>query len=141
MKSTRRLQCFSVAGILACLLASHAFAAAGEAPDLAFGAYQRGHYRDAFSEATKRVEQDHNDAAAMALLGELTGDGLGVAPDLKKAAEWFAQGIAPPEAARRLRISLNSAYVWRRRWRAGGKAALASERLSAAIATLLMRSA
>ena len=26
----------------------------------------------------------------MALLGELTGDGLGVAPDLKKAAEWFA---------------------------------------------------
>jgi TPR repeat protein len=90
MKSTRRLQCLSVAGILACLLASRAFAAAGEAPDLAFGAYQRGHYRDAFSEATKRVEQDHNDAAAMALLGELTGDGLGVAPDLKKAAEWFA---------------------------------------------------
>ena len=44
-----------------------------------------------------------------------------------QAAEWFAQGIEPPEVARRLRVSLNSVYVWRRRWRAGGEAALASE--------------
>src|SRR5512146_2510269 len=43
-----------------------------------------------------------------------------------QAAEWFAEGVAPPEVARRLRVSCNSAYVWRRRWRAGGKAALAS---------------
>ena len=35
-------------------------------------------------------------------------------------------GVAPPEVARRLRVSCNSAYVWRRRWRSGGKAALAS---------------
>ena len=43
-----------------------------------------------------------------------------------QAAEWFAEGVEPPEVARRLRVSCNSAYVWRRRWRAGGKAALAS---------------
>ena len=44
-----------------------------------------------------------------------------------RAAQWFAQGIEPPEVARRLRVSPNSAYVWRRRWRAGGEAALASK--------------
>ena len=43
-----------------------------------------------------------------------------------QAAEWFAEGVEPPEVARRLRVSCNSAYVWRRRWRAGGKAARAS---------------
>ena len=43
-----------------------------------------------------------------------------------QAAEWFAEGVEPPEVARRLRVSSNSAYAWRRRWRAGGKAALAS---------------
>jgi transposase len=43
-----------------------------------------------------------------------------------QAAEWFAEGVEPPEVARRLRVSSNSAYVWRRRWRAGGEAALAS---------------
>jgi len=43
-----------------------------------------------------------------------------------QAAEWFAEGVEPPEVARRLRVSCNSAYVWRRRWRAGGRAALAS---------------
>src|SRR5512142_2127005 len=43
-----------------------------------------------------------------------------------QAAEWFAEGVTPPEVARRLRVSCNSAYAWRRRWRAGGVAALAS---------------
>src|SRR5262249_22654051 len=43
-----------------------------------------------------------------------------------QAAEWFAEGVTPPEVARRLRVSCNSAYVGRRRWRAGGRAALAS---------------
>jgi putative transposase len=43
-----------------------------------------------------------------------------------QAAAWFAEGIEPAEVARRLRISPNSAYVWRRRWRSGGEAALAS---------------
>ena len=43
-----------------------------------------------------------------------------------QAAEWFAEGVEPPEVARRLRVSCNSAYAWRRRWRDGGTAALAS---------------
>ena len=43
-----------------------------------------------------------------------------------QAAEWFAEGVKPPEVARRVRGSRNSAYAWRRRWRAGGRAALAS---------------
>jgi putative transposase len=44
-----------------------------------------------------------------------------------QAATWFAEGVAPPEVARRLRISYNSAYVWRRRWRSGGPDALVSK--------------
>src|SRR6516165_12723673 len=88
MPGARSLRALPVA--MSILAVSETFAAGNDSPDLAFGAYQRGRYRDAFSEATKRVEKDHDDAAAMALLGELIGGGLGVAPDLKKAAEWFA---------------------------------------------------
>jgi transposase len=44
-----------------------------------------------------------------------------------QATEWFAEGVKPPEVARRLRVSSNSAYVSRRRWRAGGDAGLASK--------------
>ena len=60
------------------------------------------------------------------------GGGLSAAGRVRRekvrlqAAEWFAEGVTPPEVARRLRVSSNSAYVWRRRWRAGGEAALAS---------------
>ena len=64
-------------------------AAGSDDADVAFGAYQRGRYRTAFTEALKRVESDPNDGTAMALLGELTATGLGVAPDLKKAGDWF----------------------------------------------------
>jgi putative transposase len=32
-----------------------------------------------------------------------------------QAAEWLAEGVEPPEVARRLRVSSNSAYAWRRR--------------------------
>ena len=53
-----------------------------------------------------------------------------------QAAEWFAEGVEPPEVARRLRVSCNSAYVWRRRWRAGGKAALASRGPGGAVCRL-----
>jgi transposase-like protein len=52
-----------------------------------------------------------------------------------QAAQMFRQGIEPPEVARRLRISANSAYVWRRRWRAGGKATLASKGPGGAVLT------
>jgi transposase len=53
-----------------------------------------------------------------------------------QAAEWFAVGMEPPEVARRLRVSPNSAYVWRRRWRAGGEAALASKGPGGAVCRL-----
>jgi len=53
-----------------------------------------------------------------------------------QAAAWFAEDIEPPEVARRLRISPNSAYVWRRRWRAGGEAALASRGPGGAVCRL-----
>ena len=53
-----------------------------------------------------------------------------------QAAEWFAEGVTPPEVARRLRVSSNSAYVWRRRWRAGGVAALASKGPGGAVCRL-----
>ncbi len=53
-----------------------------------------------------------------------------------QAAEWFAEGVTPPEVARRLRVSSNSAYVWRRRWRAGGAAALASRGPGGAVCRL-----
>jgi transposase len=53
-----------------------------------------------------------------------------------QAAEWFAEGVTPPEVARRLRVSSNSAYAWRQRWRAGGEAALASKGPGGAVGRL-----
>ena len=43
-----------------------------------------------------------------------------------QAAQMFEQGFEPVQVARCLRVSTKSAYQWRRRWRAGGEAALAS---------------
>ncbi|MEU0743806.1 helix-turn-helix domain-containing protein [Streptomyces sp. NPDC006134] len=42
------------------------------------------------------------------------------------AAELSEQEIKPPEAARRLRVSLIPACQWRQSWRDGGRQALAS---------------
>jgi transposase len=53
-----------------------------------------------------------------------------------QAAAWFAEGLEPPAVARRLRVPPNSAYVWRRRWRAGGVAALASKGPGGAVCRL-----
>src|SRR5438309_12024578 len=39
----------------------------------------------------------------------------------------FAEDVPPVQVATRLRVSTKSAYQWRRRWRAGGEAALASQ--------------
>ena len=61
-------------------------------PDLAYGAFQRGHYITAFREATRRVEEK-DDPKAMTLLGELYADGLGVPNDDKKAADWYKLAI------------------------------------------------
>ncbi len=43
-----------------------------------------------------------------------------------QAARMFEQDIDPVQVALSLRVSTKSAYQWRRRWRAGGPAALAS---------------
>ena len=44
-----------------------------------------------------------------------------------QAAQMFEQGIKAAQVARLLRVSAKSAYQWRRRWRSGGEAALASK--------------
>lgn len=44
-----------------------------------------------------------------------------------QAAQWFAQDVPVAEIARRLRVSTNAVYVWRRRWCAEGEAGLASK--------------
>lgn len=74
--------------LLSCALATALPARATE-PDLAYGAYQAGHYRRAQSEALKRVEADANDAAAMTLLGEIYRQGLGIREDARAAADWY----------------------------------------------------
>ena len=61
-------------------------------------------------------------------------DGGGLSPEGRgrremvrlQAAQMFEQGIDPVQVARQLRVSAKSVYQWRRRWRAGGPAALAS---------------
>jgi TPR repeat protein len=57
--------------------------------DTAYAAYQTGFYQLAFQIATRRIERDSKDAAAMTLLGELYRQGLGVRQDLAKAADWY----------------------------------------------------
>ncbi len=79
------------------LLAGALFLGPAEAaatPDMAYGAYQAGHYRRALAEALKRIEADSSDAAAMTLLGELYRQGLGVPPDQKVATEWYERAEA-----------------------------------------------
>jgi len=44
-----------------------------------------------------------------------------------QAAHLFEQDVSAVQVAHRLRVSAKSAYQWRRRWRAGGEAALASK--------------
>src|SRR5689334_23292352 len=44
-----------------------------------------------------------------------------------QAAQWFTQAVPVAEIARRLRVSTNAVYVWRRRWRAEGEGGLASK--------------
>ncbi|MEU4806881.1 helix-turn-helix domain-containing protein [Actinosynnema sp. NPDC023587] len=44
-----------------------------------------------------------------------------------QAAELFGQDVPVAEIARRLRVSTNAVYTWRRRWRAEGGAGLVSK--------------
>ena len=57
-------------------------------PDLAFGAFQTGHYLTAFGIATNRIELK-KDPKAMTLVGELYAGGLGVPQNDVKAADWY----------------------------------------------------
>jgi putative transposase len=52
------------------------------------------------------------------------------------AAGMFEQDVSPVEVAHRLRVSTKSAYQWRRRWRAGAEAALASKGAGGAVCRL-----
>ncbi len=45
----------------------------------------------------------------------------------REAAELFARDADPVQVARALRVSAKSVYAWRRAWRAGGVAGLASK--------------
>jgi transposase len=53
-----------------------------------------------------------------------------------QAAGMFEHDVSPVQAAHRLRISAKSAYQWRRRWRAGGRTALASKGPGGAVCRL-----
>jgi hypothetical protein len=77
---------FAAVWLLAGLVSHPALAAE---PDLAFGAYQAGHYKRAAREATERLAKDSNDTAAMTLLGEIYRQGLGVRLDPAIAADWY----------------------------------------------------
>lgn len=88
----------SVAAILTALLVAPAVAqssasTSSDEPDIAYAEYQRGLYVSAFREATRRVEAK-TDPKAMTLLGELYAEGLGVANDDKKAADWYKLAAA-----------------------------------------------
>jgi len=56
--------------------------------DVAYGAYQRGYYLEAFKEATRRAGD--GDPVSMTLLGDLYSNGYGVPKDEKKALAWFS---------------------------------------------------
>jgi transposase len=60
--------------------------------------------------------------------GGLTAEGRARREALRlRAAELFAQDVPVSEIAKRLRVSHNAVYVWRRRWLAEGTAGLASK--------------
>ena len=59
--------------------------------------------------------------------GGLSGEARARREKLRlQAAQMFEQDVNPVQVARLLRVSAKSAYQWRRGWRAGGPAALAS---------------
>lgn len=76
------------------LLLAQGAAAHAEDKDLAYGAYQAGHYRRALDEALKRVEANSQDAAAMTLIGEIYRQGLGVPANQAIATDWYERAAA-----------------------------------------------
>jgi len=60
--------------------------------------------------------------------GGLTAEGRARREKVRlQAAQMFEQGMDLEQVAKCLRVSTKSAYQWRRSWRAGGEAALASK--------------
>jgi transposase len=53
-----------------------------------------------------------------------------------QAARMYEHDVSPVQVAHRLRVGTKSAYQWRRRWRAGGEAALASKGPGGAVCRL-----
>jgi hypothetical protein len=53
-----------------------------------------------------------------------------------RAVQMHEQDLSPVQVAYRLRVSTKSAYQWRRRWRSGGEAALASKGPGGAVCRL-----
>jgi uncharacterized protein len=80
----------------------------GVAPDLAFGAYQRGNFLYALLEAEKRLDANPKDAAAMTLIGEIYHDGAAVVVDDREASRWYglASNLGDPQAAYELGVLL-----------------------------------
>ncbi len=89
-----RLHCGLAGLLLLAGFSSLTLPATAAERDLAYAAYQTGHYRRALSEALKRIESDSTDAAAMTLVGEIYRQGLGVPSDQKVATEWYERAAA-----------------------------------------------
>ncbi|WP_159586180.1 tetratricopeptide repeat protein [Chelativorans xinjiangense] len=70
----------------------------GKVPDLAFGAFQRGHYLTALNLARPRAEAGNS--AAQTLMAEIYARGLGVARNAEEAAKWYGRAAeqGDPEA-------------------------------------------
>ncbi len=102
----------------------------GRQRDLAYGAYQRGHFLTAFMLATDRVNQKA-DPKAMTLLGELYADGFAVPQNDAKAAEWYQLA-----AARGDREAMFALAMFRLRGRAGPRDRDAAAKWLAASAKL-----
>ena len=62
--------------------------------DPAFGAYQRGFYQTALTDAQKRLANDPNDAASLTLLGQIYTEGVAVPRDLSRAADYYRRAAA-----------------------------------------------
>jgi transposase len=69
--------------------------------------------------------------------GGLTAEGRARREAVRlQAAVLFTSNVPVPEIARRLRVSHNAVYVWRRRWLTNGEAGLASKGPSGSVCRL-----
>ncbi|HLW91663.1 MAG TPA: tetratricopeptide repeat protein [Roseiarcus sp.] len=81
-------------------------APSGPAPDLAFGAFQRGYYITALDEAMKAIAANPRDSAAMTLIGELYRTGEGIKPDGAEAERWYRLAADLGDRAARFELGL-----------------------------------